>query len=86
VATAGCDLERGRECYARRDWADAYEWLTRADTAAPLAAPDLELLAWSAGLTGHDDELLRASERLYHAHLEAGDPLRGARRAFWTHG
>jgi ATP/maltotriose-dependent transcriptional regulator MalT len=58
--------------------------LTRADDASPLAAPDLELLAWSAGLTGRDAEQLRASERLYHAHLEAGDHLRAARWAFWT--
>ncbi len=40
-------------------------------------------MAWSAGLTGHDDELLRAWERLYHACLEAGDRQRAARWAFW---
>jgi DNA-binding CsgD family transcriptional regulator len=81
-ATAGCDLELGRECYARRAWADAFAALSSADRAAPLATSDLELLAWSAGLTGHDDELLRAFERLYHACL-ARDPERAARWAFW---
>jgi DNA-binding CsgD family transcriptional regulator len=82
-ATGGCDLELGREHYARRAWADAFAALSSADRAAPLAVDDLELLAWSAGLTGHDDELLRVFERLYHACL-AGDHERAARWAFWS--
>ena len=32
------ELERGRECYGRRAWADAYQSLSLADQAAPLEA------------------------------------------------
>jgi ATP/maltotriose-dependent transcriptional regulator MalT len=77
------DLDRGRECYARRAWADAYEALAHADLASPLEGDDLEKLAWSAGLTANDDELLRLMERLHQLKLDAGDGLGAARAAFW---
>ncbi len=50
------DLHRGRESYARRAWDDAYESLSRADAAEALGGDDLELLAGSAYMLGHDDE------------------------------
>jgi DNA-binding CsgD family transcriptional regulator len=78
------DLERGRECYAQRKWADAYDSLSRADQAAPLVGQDLELLAMAAYLVGRDEEYLNALERAHHAHLDAGEGVRAVRCAFWV--
>ena len=62
---------------------DAYESLSAADEAAPLGAEDLELLATSAYMLGRDDEYVSALERAHHAYLDAGEPLRAVRCAFW---
>ncbi|MFW6051829.1 MAG: LuxR C-terminal-related transcriptional regulator [Myxococcota bacterium] len=77
------ELERGRASYARHEWDAACDALTRADRDAPLALDDLERLGWSAAMTGRDDVLLDALERLYHACGERGEHLRAARFAFW---
>jgi hypothetical protein len=53
VDTAG-RLERGRQAYVGRAWRDAYESLSLADQLAPLCAEDLDLLATSASMLGHD--------------------------------
>jgi DNA-binding NarL/FixJ family response regulator len=76
-------LEGGREAYAARAWADAYALLEDADQATALSADDLELLARSAYMLGRDDDYVNALERAHHAHLEAGEPLRAVRCAFW---
>jgi hypothetical protein len=76
-------LQRGRACYARREWSDAFEALTIADQAKPLEPEDLERLAWAAGLSARDDEMLSLHERVYHVRLERGDDLIAARAAFW---
>jgi ATP/maltotriose-dependent transcriptional regulator MalT len=76
-------LERGRECYRRRAWADAYGSLVLAHQATPLAGGDLELLAMAAYLIGRDDDYLRALDRAHQAYLDAGDRLRAVRCAFW---
>ena len=76
-------LERGRACYERNEWNDAYEALTLADRLMPLEADDLDRLAWSAGLTARDEETFAAQERLYHARLDVGDDLAAAQAAFW---
>jgi DNA-binding CsgD family transcriptional regulator len=55
----------------------------RADQKQPLVAGDLELLAVSAYLTGHDETSLNALERGHHAWLEAGEVARAVRAAFW---
>ena len=81
--TADSPLERGRACYERREWDDAFEALSLADRLAPLAAEDLHRLAWSAGLTARDEQMLATQERVYHARLEAGEDLSAARAAFW---
>lgn len=78
------DLERGRLCYEQRAWADAFAALSRADEHSPLGMDDLERLVWASGLAGHDQEMLRASERLYRARCEAGQELGAARAAFWA--
>ena len=77
------ELERGRECYAQRKWADAYESLSRADQATPLVGKDLDLLAMAAYLAGRDEDYLSALERAHQAYLEAGESVRAVRCAFW---
>jgi ATP/maltotriose-dependent transcriptional regulator MalT len=76
-------LEAGRAHYQRGRWRDAHASLLRADRHAPLGADDLERLALCAYLVGNDDDYLAALERAHAAHLQAGDPLRAARSAFW---
>lgn len=76
-------LERARESYRRRAWADAYESLSRAGDASPLEAEDLELLATSAYMLGRDDEWMSILERAHHGYLDADEPLRAVRCAFW---
>src|SRR6266511_3205739 len=77
-------VSRGREAFAQRAWADAFESLSRADQAAPLGAEELELLAMSAYMLGRDDEHVRALERAHHAYLDAGDTPRAVRCAYWV--
>jgi DNA-binding CsgD family transcriptional regulator len=63
---------------------DAYTSLSQADRTTPLGAEDLDLLATSAYMIGHDDECLGSLERAYHVHLESGEVLRAVRCAFWV--
>ena len=77
-------LLHGRACYERRQWEDAFKALQQEDQANPLVAEDLLRLAWSAGLTARDAEMLAANERGYHLLLEIGQTLAAARTAFWT--
>jgi hypothetical protein len=78
------DLERGRESYRRRAWADAHESLTRADQARALMADDLERLARSAYMLGRDLDYVGGLERAHHAHLDATEEvLPAVRCAFW---
>ena len=81
---AADELRRGRESYSKRAWIGAYTSLSQADRVAPLEAEDLELLATSASMIGHDDECLRFLERAHHAHLDAGEAMRAVRCAFWV--
>ena len=73
----------GRSAYDRRAWGDAFEALSRADAESRLDAGDVERLAWSAVLTGHDDAAFDAFERLHQLKLDAGEPLAAVRAAFW---
>ena len=77
------ELRRGRESYASRAWLDAFTALSEADRAAPLEAPDLELLATSASLVGRMDDYLALLERAHLAYLDARDNLAAARCAGW---
>jgi hypothetical protein len=74
--------EHGRDSYQRRRWVD-FTALSRADEIEPLGAGHLWLLAWSAHLSGRDDDFARAMGRAYRAHLEAGKPLSAVRCAGW---
>jgi ATP/maltotriose-dependent transcriptional regulator MalT len=73
-------LEQGRQAYERSAWAEAYETLSQAE---PLEAEDLERLAMSAFMLGHEDESFGILERASQAHALAGDRRRAARCAFW---
>lgn len=77
------DLAQGRAAFERRAWNQAYEALARADGAAPLLGPDLELFAQSAELAGRTELFLKIMERAHKQWLEAGDETRAARAAFW---
>jgi DNA-binding NarL/FixJ family response regulator len=77
------DLEAGRTAYVECRWSEACERLVQADRAHPLAAEDLERLAWSYGLLGRNDLLFATLERLHSLQLEAGDLRGAARSAFW---
>jgi Response regulator containing a CheY-like receiver domain and an HTH DNA-binding domain len=74
---------RGRECFARRAWGDAYRALAQADRQSPLPVEDLERLAASAYLVGHDSEFQQLHERLHRLHWESGNRAAAARSAFW---
>ena len=80
---ATSDLQQGRESYGASAWANAYEALSLADRAAPLAPDDLELLATSAYMLGREDEWMQILERACQRHSDAGAVLRAARCAFW---
>ena len=75
--------ERGRDCYQRRRWVDAFAALSQADQIEPLAAADLWLFAWSAHLSGRDEDFAPTMSRAYRAYLDAGEPLAAARCAGW---
>ncbi|HEX5617860.1 MAG TPA: LuxR C-terminal-related transcriptional regulator [Solirubrobacteraceae bacterium] len=77
------ELEQGRRSYAAQAWGEAHRRLSGADRAAPLAAEDLERLATAAYMLGREDEYLQVLERSHQAHLEADDPARAVRCAFW---
>ncbi len=77
------EVERGRACYARHAWADAYEVLSRVDRTTSLGADDVELLARSAYMLGRDDDYVSGLERAHRAHLESGEASRAASCAFW---
>lgn len=83
VTPATDHLQCGREHYARRAWADAFDALTRADGTMPLECDDLERLAMSAFLVGRETEYLAALDRLHRACLDASLWTRAARNAFW---
>ncbi|HEY1281944.1 MAG TPA: LuxR C-terminal-related transcriptional regulator [Acidimicrobiales bacterium] len=74
-------VERARQAFADRRWADAYAVLVA--QAAALEADDLERLAVAAHLLGQDDESVRAWEQAYAACARHGDPDRAARCAAW---
>jgi DNA-binding CsgD family transcriptional regulator len=76
-------LDRGRQAFGRRAWADALAELSAADQEAPLAPDDLERLATAAYLAGNDEESVDLWERAHRELLHAGEPLRAVRCASW---
>ena len=76
-------LARGRDSYACQAWRQAYEALGAADGAASLEPRDVEILATSAYMLGHEQEYLALLERAYRGHLKAEERLAAFRCAFW---
>jgi DNA-binding CsgD family transcriptional regulator len=83
LLSAGAALHRGRTCFEQEQWQDAFEALSLADKLQQLGPEDLHRLAWAAGLSARDEEMLTTQERVYQAWLAAGDDLAAARAAFW---
>lgn len=77
------DLERGRESYRRRAWADAHAQLSAIDRTNPLDPEDLERLATAAYLVGRDEHAAEIWARAHHGFLGRGDTERAARCVFW---
>jgi len=77
------DLEIGRACYTKREWASAFEALVRAQQQAPLAREDIERVVWSSALIGDDEAFIGALERLHRVAIETSDFRLAARAAFW---
>lgn len=76
-------IEQGRESYRRQAWEEAYQCLSTADRSSALGVADLERLATAAYLSGRDPEYLTLVERLHQGHVEADEPEKAARDAFW---
>ena len=76
-------IDRGRESFGRRAWADAFAQLSAAEGDSHLGLEDLERLAAAAHLVGRIDDSVDAWARAHHAYIGAGDVERGARCAFW---
>jgi DNA-binding NarL/FixJ family response regulator len=82
MTTAGT-LERGRESFERRAWADAFDQLSAADRQTPLAPEDLERLAMAAYLVGRDADRDEALARAHQERLRLGSVEGAVRCAFW---
>jgi DNA-binding CsgD family transcriptional regulator len=76
-------LQRGREAYEHRLWAEAYTALTAADRETPLSPDDLERLAMAARLIGKEAQGADLLGRAHRGFLEHREPQRAARCAFW---
>ena len=77
------EVAAGRDAVRAREWSRAYHALHAADRDGDLGADDLERLALAAYLSGRDDAYEQAMERSVQLLLDADDPRRAARDAFW---
>ena len=76
-------LERGRELFARKAWAESYRLLHAADRDGSLEPEDLERLAIAAYLVGRDDDCEAFTARAHQSFFDRGDREGAARAAFW---
>lgn len=79
---AAC-LERARQSFEQKRWADARRLFEAAERDAALGAEDAERRALSAYLMGRDDESEAAYTRAHQAFLDRGDTESAARSATW---
>lgn len=77
------DIERGRDAFRRRAWADAHARLSAADPTSALERDDLERLATAAYLLGRHDESSEVWARAHQVALDREDAEGAARCAFW---
>jgi DNA-binding CsgD family transcriptional regulator len=75
---------RGRACFGRRAWADAFAALSAADRDVPLEPDDLERLATAAYLIGRDEDSVGLWERAHRELLSRKQVLRAVRCARWV--
>lgn len=76
-------LEKGREAFRQRAWADAYEYLLSADNESQLDPQDIEQLAKAAYLTGKFFDCHDLWSRAHHKYLDRDEISRAAYCAFW---
>jgi len=81
--TSETPLSLGRQAFTERAWASAFAHLTAADRLQHLPLDDLEHLAVTAYLSGHDEDTERLLTRAYQELAAAGEIERAARSAFW---
>jgi DNA-binding CsgD family transcriptional regulator len=81
--TAADTLDKGREAFEHRAWAEAFARLRAAERESSLEAEDLERLATAAYLVGREDDGAEVGARAHHAFLRQGSVERAARCAFW---
>ncbi|MHA7283683.1 LuxR C-terminal-related transcriptional regulator [Arthrobacter sp. TMS2-4] len=74
-------LSAGRAAHARGEWRAAFEALSAADAATPLAVDDLELLGSAAWWSGNVKENCEVSERVFQHHCQDGSLPRAAMKA-----
>ncbi|MFC6022113.1 LuxR C-terminal-related transcriptional regulator [Plantactinospora solaniradicis] len=78
-------LDHARESHRRQEFADAVDGFAAVDAVAPLAIDDLERFAEDAHMLGRRDEAVRALQRVYQTHAEAGAIGPAVRTAFWLY-
>jgi DNA-binding CsgD family transcriptional regulator len=83
TVVVGEAIDRGRECFGRWAWGEAFEFLSDADGDADLGLEDLERLAAAAYLSGRVDDSVVAWGRAHHGCVRAGEVAGAARCAFW---
>jgi DNA-binding CsgD family transcriptional regulator len=76
-------LEDARRAHSDKAWRDAVELFLEVDRDNVLAPGDLEALAWSAAMCGHDNDMIAALERLHTHFMEIDAAEEAARVAFW---
>lgn len=77
-------LERGRQSFERKAWAESYRLLQAAGRQAALEPEDLERLAMAAYLMGRDDESESFMARAHQMFLDRRDYEAAARAAVWA--
>ncbi|WP_431900009.1 LuxR C-terminal-related transcriptional regulator [Nonomuraea sp. bgisy101] len=82
MTTAGI-LDRARESFGRKAWAEAFALLSAADRESPLRLEDLQRLATAAYLVGRDADSTDVWARAYHESLRRGEAAQAVRCAFW---
>ena len=76
-------LKRGRDCFQRRAWREAWELLSACASESPLQEADVEMLAVASFLLGNDEASDDAWRRAHQRHLQTGNRSGAVRCAFW---
>ena len=74
---------QGRIAYSRRQWRQAFDHLSAADSESVLSPADLVQLGDAAYLIGDESEAIAVWTRAHTGFVEQADTLRASRVAFW---